>query len=125
MTERAGDGCRRDLKKESKWRQILRRFEGSGVSAMQFCKREGLSLSLFYCWRKTIKRRDSECQEGPRTARPCNPFVPLRIAGGEIDRDNEAPIEIALPGGALVRVTDQTNLVLLCRILTTLEKSSC
>ena len=44
---------RRRLDAQS-WREVLRRFEGTGVSVAEFCKREGVSQSSFHRWRSRL-----------------------------------------------------------------------
>jgi len=36
------------------WREVFRRFDGSGDSAVAFCKREGLNTSSFHRWRRRV-----------------------------------------------------------------------
>ncbi len=48
---------RRDASKERFWRDMLRRFVASGLSVRAFCKRERLTESAFYAWRRTIDAR--------------------------------------------------------------------
>lgn len=36
------------------WREVFRRFEGSGDSVVGFCKREGLNTSSFHRWRQRL-----------------------------------------------------------------------
>lgn len=36
------------------WRGVLARFEGSGLTAVAFCAREGVSSKSFYRWRSRL-----------------------------------------------------------------------
>lgn len=36
------------------WRTLLAGFEGSGLSAEAFCRREGISSASFYRWRAVL-----------------------------------------------------------------------
>lgn len=36
------------------WREVFRRFDGSGDSVVGFCKREGLNTSSFHRWRRRL-----------------------------------------------------------------------
>jgi len=36
---------------EKRWREVLGRFDGSGMSIHAFCEREGVSASSFHRWR--------------------------------------------------------------------------
>ncbi len=46
-----------DPAKEAYWRKVLKRFATSGLSVREFCKREQLTESQFYAWRRTIGRK--------------------------------------------------------------------
>ena len=36
------------------WREVLRRFDGAGMSVGEFCKREGVAQSSFHRWRSRL-----------------------------------------------------------------------
>ena len=119
----------RDLEKENSWRAIFERRAASGKSARQFCKDEGLSEHKYYAWVAVIRKRDAESKRQgvrrqPKKKKP-NPFVPIRIAERHGGIDQEAPIEVKLPGGASIRVTGRASIGLLVNILVQLEKSRC
>jgi len=42
---------RRVRRTEEQWREVLRRFEASGLSTRAFCQREGISASSLQRWR--------------------------------------------------------------------------
>jgi hypothetical protein len=115
----------RDLVKENTWRRIFQKCDASGQSGRQFCKSEGLSEHQFYAWRTIIRNRDSEGKPQDKQGEGRNPFVRIRLAGEDISPLREAPVEVVLPGGAFIRVTGESNIGLVCRILTTMEKSKC
>ncbi len=47
---------RRVRRTEKQWTEILRRFEASGLSSREFCKREGLVVSSLQRWRSRCGR---------------------------------------------------------------------
>jgi transposase-like protein len=51
---------KRDAEKEKFWRKAIREASGSGRSDRGFCRERGLKDSLFYAWRRELKRRDRE-----------------------------------------------------------------
>jgi len=52
------------------WREVFRRFEGSGDSVVGFCKREGLNTSSFHRWRQRLATaKASTAQEPGRATR--------------------------------------------------------
>jgi transposase-like protein len=83
----------RDVAKEAFWRKALKQFSASGLSVREFCKREQLTESAFYAWRRTIGERD-----GRRTLGPA--FVPAVVTK---DASHESTIAIELPSGCVLR----------------------
>ena len=45
---------KRTRRTKSQWSEILRRFESCGVTARDFCQREGLALSSFQRWHRRL-----------------------------------------------------------------------
>ena len=64
----------RDPAKEANWREVLGRHASSGLSVREFCKRERLTESQFYAWRRTISQRSE-----PEITSPA--FVPCPFRG--------------------------------------------
>jgi putative transposase len=48
------EGIKRPHLGERAWRELMRRFDGSGMSAVEFCKRERLSKTTFHRWRERL-----------------------------------------------------------------------
>lgn len=48
---------RRNSAKEAYWREVLKRQVASGLSIRAFCRREELTESAFFSWRRTIRER--------------------------------------------------------------------
>jgi hypothetical protein len=101
----------RDVAKEGYWREVIRRFEASGLGVRRFCAQEGLSEDRLYWWRRTLRRRHRRpvaCprQSGAGKADPCrsdrqreSSFLPVAFPvslGGTI--------EIVHPRGHVIRV---------------------
>ena len=76
--------------KEVLWRSRLQRFQSSGMTVVQFCRRERVSAPSFYQWRKRLATSHGT------TSSPT--FVPLRLTR------LASPVEIHLPNGARVCV---------------------
>jgi len=79
---------RRDASKERFWRDVLRRFAASGLSVRAFCKRERLTESTFYAWRRTIGERSRAGDSGPA-------FVPA-VMTAQPRSESSIAIELAL-----------------------------
>ena len=93
-------------KRESVWAErgsIVERWEGSGLSMAEFCRREGIAYSQFMSWR----RRRSP------SAEPVGGFAELVLAPGGGLPVEAALLEIVLPGGVVVRVFPRANVALL------------
>jgi len=84
-------------------REVLRRVDESGMSAAEFCRREGIPYWKLMQWRRRIREFDAE-ESGDETEVPA--FAELVVRDGPENTEDEraAPVEIALPGGAVVRV---------------------
>lgn len=82
-----------DPAKEAYWRKVLKRFAASGLSVREFCKREQLTESQFYAWRRTIDERDDTRTSGPA-------FVPAVVTE---EAARESSIAVALPSGCVLR----------------------
>jgi transposase len=86
------------------WRQRLQRFERSGLSAVAFCAKEGVSTPAFYSWRRRLRQPSAE-----QTARPVQPpdadarLVPVRLLP-------VAPVELLLRGGGVLRLAPGCDL---------------
>lgn len=60
---------RRDLEKERYWRSKIENWKASGLSQMEFCRREHLNFHTFSSWTYIIRERDLEnLQEKNRAA---------------------------------------------------------
>lgn len=71
------------------WRDIIQRFEKSGLSANAFCRRENLARSTFDLWRRRISRAAQRAG-----------FVELKQSSQDIDDTAESwTLAVDLPGG--------------------------
>lgn len=59
------DGVKRD-----EWHKRLREFDGSGLTVVEFCRREQVSEASFYYWAKRIRQagKGKVTQRAPRKA---------------------------------------------------------
>jgi transposase-like protein len=88
----------RDPAKEALWRKRLKRFTSSGLSVREFCKREGVTESAFYAWRRTIGERDE-----PGNSEPA--FVPAVI---NREAEHDEPLVLKMTGGVALHVPPAT-----------------
>jgi hypothetical protein len=93
----------RDSGKERFWRGAIKGQASSAISVREFCRRERLTESAFYAWRRTIAERDR--QRAGAKQRPA--FLPMVLSESATfgDRLNgDAAIEITLAGGRILRL---------------------
>ena len=93
------------------WAERLSRFRDSGLTAARFCAAEGLALPTFYQWRRQLAAGD------PGPARP-TPLVPVRVAA-------PAAIELALPGGAVLRFAPGGDPAVIAAVVRQLGVAGC
>ncbi len=113
---------RRDVEKEQYWRLVLDEFTASGLSGREFCRREKLSESSFYSWRRELRKRDST-----HRARPRKQAAPTLIEVVTRSTSVSTPIEIETPTGFTIRLDAQMNRETLASVLgmLPLEKGPC
>ena len=119
----------RDLHKERLWRQRLARWQRSGLTGRDFCRREHLSEPSFYGWKREIARRDRESStvtgqarsRRPRRTRQVAPndFVPVTVIAAA------APLEVVLRSGQTVRVHIGFDAAHLRAVVAALEARPC
>ena len=112
---------RKSAEKASRWREILRRQEKSGVSIRRFCAREGLSEPSFYTWRKRLRVPVENGRPPAVASRRQQPddgslFVPVKLL------DNAPALEIIHPLGYRVQLTGEVNPVALRHVIQTLDE---
>jgi hypothetical protein len=109
-------------KRERFWSALIEQRAESGRSLREFAAAKGVVASTLAWWGSEIKRREARRagQEAPAQPKPKPiPLVPVTVT--EIQMD---PIfEVALPGGAAVRVPSDFDADSLKRLITVLEET--
>ena len=113
-------GKPRDLNKEHRWRQLLDRWQHSGLSVRAFCRRHGLSEATFYARRRSLGQRPSTSAgaDAPLT------FVPIDVCDDTLPPPAPA-LELVLGHGRLVRIPQGFDTATLRHLLVALEGPSC
>jgi len=104
---------RRDAGKERFWREVLERQAASGLSVRAFCRREKLTESAFYAWRRTVAERNTEVGPTRHAA-----FVPMTVIE---QSERQASIEIELAGGRVLRLPSTISVEWLAELVHGLE----
>lgn len=98
------------LSAPQKWRQVLARFDASGLSAAAFCRQNAIAESSFFSWRRRL---------APRLVAPA--FVEAKVAAAAVAARPACSIEVMLRGGRRVRVRRRFDRVLLAEVVAALE----
>jgi transposase len=101
------------------WMERLARFSDSGLRPAEFCAAEGVSLPSFYSWKRRLAapgpdrtQTTSGQQSGPR-------LLPVRLAPAD------TPLELVLPGGAMLRVPPGSDLAFVRALVEALGDAPC
>jgi transposase len=105
-------GRRPDPAIRTLWQQRLLRFQRSGLSVSAFCDREGISTPSFYVWRRRLRNAAPAATDAPR-------FLPVRVLAAA------APVELVLPGGAVLRLTSDCDLAFVRSLVASLGGAPC
>ena len=96
----------------ARWRERLDRWQRSGLTITEFCRRERVSPPSFFSWRKRLAAESDSTplgrsRNGPR-------FIPVEVVDGPLMTPASAPrlgvgsmgpaVEVVLPGGVTVKV---------------------
>jgi hypothetical protein len=119
------------LRKERLWRQRLQRWQRSGLTGRDFCRREHLQEGSFYSWKRVIAKRDRELAAPAAHTRkrrrassvcpapsPSTDFVPVRVLPTPI-------LEVVVRTGQVVRVAAGFDAAHLRAVVAALEAKSC
>lgn len=101
-------------------RDLIRRWESSGLSQRAFAEQEGVTSSTFQYWRRRVLRERGRKARSER-ARPV-PLSPVRIIpdAARAPESSSPAFELRTPGGLAVRVPvgfDERELVRLLEVV--------
>ena len=94
------------------WREVFRRFDGSGDSVVGFCRREGLNTSSFRRWRKrlettaTTSTAQMQAQEAREPTRqpPVASFIEMGSMGAASAAAARLEVRLELGGGVVLQL---------------------
>jgi len=132
-SEAAKKRWQRDKDKEEYWRVQLDAWKASGLSVRKFCLVHSITESSFRAWSRELALRDRERARPSSAIPPSNsesPFVAIRLVPDQPELP-EAPVtstgcdvpslQIQMPGGASLLVTDTTDFSLVAKLISALE----
>ena len=126
----------RDDRKESFWRKHVVAWKLSGQSKRGYCIAHSLCQSSFNAWNREIAIRDRERIASANAAEILsepskNPFVPLHLLPDEVvepqpvaqvvESRSEHWIDILVPGGAVIRLTEKFSAKHVAELYSTLK----
>ena len=120
-------GRQRDVGKERFWRDVIRRWQQSGLTVRAFCDAHGHSEVSFHAWRRTITQRDRQADgmpvvDGGRDHLPT--FVPVRVRPTFMPTTpSSAPLEVVVGKDRVVRVSPGFDAATLRNLLAVLEEA--
>jgi hypothetical protein len=133
-----GSNGRRDLEKEKYWRNMIPRWESSGLSKPEFSQKENISLASLNNWISIIDRRDEEKrrelardrvqrtreqQRKSRAAKSSPKFVEAKLSKEYVPKQmpDGNQIEISTPDGFVIKLPISSNSAFLFAILQALR----
>jgi transposase len=96
-----------------RWLERLDRFRAADQTVAAFCAAEGISVPSFYSWRRLL------------TAEAASPTQPPALVPVRIGPAAPAPIELVLPGGAVLRFAAGTAATLIAAVVRRLGVTRC
>ena len=93
---------KRNLRLEARWRELVARQPKSGLSVRGFCRREGVTESAYYAWRRELRLRDQK-ERTEKRAMEKPAFVPVVMPQAHAS-DGDGHIIIELRGGRVLRL---------------------
>jgi transposase len=97
-----------------RWAERIERFRSGHHTVAAFCAAEGVSPANFYLWKRRLDRSTASAALDIPTV------VPLRLLPSPV-----APIELALPSGAVVRFPADTRPEVIVAVLRGVEADPC
>ena len=122
-----GVGSRReraqDVERTEHWRGLVRAWEGSGLTQVDFCRRKGVSVHTFRSWRYSLRLQAKEERRAPASRALAPPFGEVKLA--EKARLAGAGVAVELGDGRVVRVEPGFDPATLKEVLAVLGSSAC
>jgi hypothetical protein len=130
----------RGAAKERFWREVIGDHADSGLSVKAHCVKRGVSEASFFAWRRELARRDAELRQPAKasrlleskrarrkdlTERRAAPLWAQLQVTPEVPSSRGATIEIVLPAGVRVLISEGTSRQSLIDVFAALETPRC
>jgi hypothetical protein len=104
------------MQKESKFSELIRLQQDSGLTVKEFCSNEGIVPSTFYYWRKKLQGNGEKNDFIPLIVKPSLSSLGTRNAKGRNyppaqSAEDHVLLELVYPNGTLLRVKRDMDLI--------------
>lgn len=93
------------MRKEDKYRELLRLQEDSGLGVREFCSNQDIAPATFYYWRKKFNREKQPDSFIPLLIKPNGGLEPSSGPHGQIPGAGTS-VELAYPNGVVLRLNN-------------------
>jgi len=87
---------------------LIDKFNRSNVSKKQFCRQEGIPISVFYYWQKKFKQNGQSSGKG---------FLPVEV---NHKPTIQSSVEISFPNGVVVRLEEGSDIDMIRSLITSI-----
>jgi transposase-like protein len=107
--------------KEVRWRKLVDRQAGSGLSIREYCLKEGVSQPSFYAWRRRFREEGGHGASARSSGSRLDDaggheFIPLRLV------EPRGVLEVIHPLGCRIRVSGEVDCQALRQVLDALDR---
>jgi transposase-like protein len=97
------------------WRELIGRQRTSGLNIARFCEQVGVAQNSFYVWKRRLRACVRSTGRKPRrqsAALMTQSLIPVRLVSDPVQSpaSTAGAIEVAWPGGVVLRVPSGCNL---------------
>ena len=106
------------MQKDSKFQELIRLQQVSGLTVRDFCSNEGIAYSTFYYWRKKLQSNSRKSDFIPLVVKSPGSTVPegcnrnshhQGFQPGQVTEDHLL-LELVYPNGTLLRIKNDLDL---------------
>ncbi len=112
---------RADASKQSRWLDLVQRWQRSTLTVREFCQRHQLSEPSFYSWRRVLRERGLIDEQAQPAEAATPAFVKLTLAA---ESTPTSAVELVL-GQRVLRVRPGFDAATLLELVRLLEEPAC